>query len=174
MLHPFLQAHFMSNHNQITDNFTTIEIVGKPKTNSTGQSNITVTNPPLTCMPPFTCNSIVCAKDSFKDSSLVEADLDCHYCHLFRNSSYALSVLSEEKKIAVVLRKCNCVALLVKLLSSQNDDLQIAAATCASNIRRYHVSRKKAATNTTLLAPHSIRSTTKSRSSVLSSLSLRD
>jgi hypothetical protein len=172
MLHSFLQSHFMANNNQSFDNFTMIEIVGKKGSKIIAGQDQNITNPSLTCVPPFTCNSTVCSKDSTPSGTTTAPDLDCHYGHIFRNSSYALSVLSEERTIAMALRMCNCVALLVKLLSSRNDDLQIAAATCASNIRRYHVTISKNAN--TLLAPPSVRATRSRNSSMLSSLSFND
>ncbi|KAG2373744.1 hypothetical protein C9374_011833 [Naegleria lovaniensis] len=72
------------------------------------------------------------------------SDIDCHYHHIFRNTSYALSVLSENEIISKTLRICNTVHLLVRLLSAKNDALQLSAANAIANVRKFHVCSKTA------------------------------
>jgi len=70
------------------------------------------------------------------------SDIDCHYHHIFRNTSYALSVLSENEVVSKTLRIRNAVHLLVRLLSAKNDALQLSAATAIANVRKFHVCSK--------------------------------
>lgn len=77
-------------------------------------------------------------------ATVAPSDIDCHYHHIFRNTSYALSVLSENETISKTLRICNTVQLLVRLLSAKNDALQLSAANAIANVRKFHVCSKTA------------------------------
>lgn len=77
--------------------------------------------------------------NQFNETTMNEADEEQQYKDLAQHTAFALGVLSEEEKVARALRELNTVSYLVKLLSSSNHELQIAAATTISNIRKCYV-----------------------------------
>jgi uncharacterized protein (UPF0147 family) len=149
-LHSFMQQHFDANyHRNEFENAAMVEIMGRHQVVLEGggrgrlhlmgiPATEVVTNPKLDDTSPYVCKSNMCAPGGDKSYS---HDLDCYYHHIFRNTAYALSQLSEDETVAKTMRLCNSVSIMVKLLNSKNDALQLAAAKTISNIRRIHIQK---------------------------------
>ncbi|KAL0485194.1 Armc4 [Acrasis kona] len=145
----FVQQHFDANHHRNEfDNAAMVEIMGRhqivlegsAKTKMSDEEVGIVTNPDFDDNLPFVCKSKICSPSSLDKS--FSRDLDCYYHHVFRNATYALSQLSEDETVADKLRLCNSVSIMVRLLNSNNDALQVSAAKTISNIRKRHCSDK--------------------------------
>lgn len=151
-LHGFMQQHFDANyHKNEYENAAMVEIMGRHQIilEGSGRSKLNnhlmgipfpeiVTNPKLDDMSPYSCNSNICSPNGDKSYS---QDLDCYYHHIFRNTAYALSQMSEDETVSKTLRSWNSVSIMVKLLNSKNDALQLAAAKTISNIRRIYINK---------------------------------